>query len=175
MTRPLLLVVACFACLVGVPAETYPVRVTLRGSSQPAEASAVCVGKSETQSLFLTNRHVAQGAVQLFVANGQRWVEARGIRLSQTADEASFHVKHTSFKITPLMTGLPRGHRVDVCGYSNRSRFCFTGRYNGNNIDAIFGANLCCCRLKGVRAARVQHQVHACFGQAFGTSAPQAL
>ena len=135
MTRPLLIAVAFFAFLAHVPAETYPVRVTLRGSSQPAEASAVCVGKSQTQSLFLTNRHVAQGAVQLFVADGQRWVEASGIQLSQTADVASFHVKNTSFKITPLMTGLPRGHRVDVCGYSNRSRFCFTGRYNGNNID----------------------------------------
>ena len=135
MTRPLLLVVALFAFLAQVPAETYPVRVTLRGSSQPAEASAVCVGKSQTQSLFLTNRHVARGAVQLFVADGQRWVEASHIQLSQTADVASFHVKHTSFKITPLMTGLPRGHRVDVCGYSNRSRFCFTGRFNGNNID----------------------------------------
>jgi hypothetical protein len=135
MTRPLLFVVACFSFLAHVPAETYPVRVTLRGSSQPAEASAVCVGKSETQSLFLTNRHVARGAVQLFVADGQRWVEASGIQLSQTADVASFHVKHTSFRITPLMTGLPQGHRVDVCGYSNRSRFCFTGQYNGHNVD----------------------------------------
>ena len=135
MTRPLLLVVALFAFLAQVPAETYPVRVTLRGSSQPAEASAVCVGKSQTQSLFLTNRHVAQGAVQLFVADGQRWVQATRIQLSQTADVASFTVQNTSFKVTPLMTGFPAGYRVDVCGYSSRSRFCFTGRFNGNNVD----------------------------------------
>jgi hypothetical protein len=78
MTRLLLFVAVFCSFLLHVAAETYPVRVVMPGSSQPAEASAVCVGKSETQSLFLTNRHVARGAVKLFVADGECRVEARG-------------------------------------------------------------------------------------------------
>jgi hypothetical protein len=111
--------------------ETYPV-ATDNGS----RASAVCVGASEDRSLFLTNRHVIRGADELYVSDGTRWIKAKKLRPSKTVDLVSFVCDGTQFRPTHIMTGLPTGSDVDVCGYSKRKRFCFSGRYNPGHIDA---------------------------------------
>ena len=111
--------------------ETYPV-ATDNGS----RASAVCVGTSKDRSLFLTNKHCVRGASEVYVSDGVRWVKAKKLRQSSTVDLVSFVVEGTQFRPTHLMTGLPTGSDVDVCGYSKRKRFCFSGRYNPGHIDA---------------------------------------
>ena len=119
--------------LVAVPAQaaTYPL-ATDNGSS----ASAVCVGTSDDRSLFLTNKHVIRGASEVYVSDGHRWIKAKKFKPSNCVDLVSFVVDGTQFRPTHLMTGLPTGSDVDVCGYSKRKRFCFSGRYNPGHIDA---------------------------------------
>jgi len=110
-------------------AATYPIR------ADNAAASAVCVGKSDTRSLFLTNRHVVRGAGAIWVADGKKWNRAEDIRIATNSDVASFEVAGTQFEITLLVTGAPAGTSVDVCGYSNRRRFCFRAIHRGDYID----------------------------------------
>jgi hypothetical protein len=112
-------------------ANTYPV-ATDNGSS----ASAVCVGTSDDRSLFLTNKHVIRGASEVYVSDGVRWIKAKKFKPSNRVDLVSFVVDGTQFRPTHLMTHTPEGTNVDVCGYSKRKRFCFSGRYYPDHIDA---------------------------------------
>lgn len=137
MTHKITLIVWMFAAILNAVASgaTYPIRAT--HSNEINAGSAVCVGRSTTMSLFITNRHVVQNVEAVWVADGTQWRQAIDIKLGRNADVASFAVKGTDFAVSKLITGLPPGTTVNVCGYSEgRDKFCFRGRYDHGTIDA---------------------------------------
>jgi len=141
ITRLIQLILAAVCLVSAADAGTYPVRLTSGGQLQGG-GSAVCVGARESDAgtvyVFLTNRHVVETGREIWVGDDRDWHRGERVQVSGRHDLATFVVAGGRWHESKLITGVPVGTRVSVCGYghSARNRFCFRGRLTADGIEA---------------------------------------
>jgi len=165
--RLMLLIVAyvLLATCESAAAQTYPVLCADGGT-----ASAVCIARGKTDSLFLTNLHVVPSGSAIQISDGTKWITGRRIYRNRKFDLASFRAPGTQYRVADILTGVPRGTEVSICGYStNRQQHCFSGRLEGSTVD---GGRLHCTPGDSGGAVMVEHAGRSyCAGihNAYGT------